>query len=99
MGRAVVPRTHRSTGEQAMKTLRGVIRGMNIELNDSPELPEGQEVRVIIAPLLPDETERLPPGDGIGRSAGAWVEDEEELDKYLEWSRRQRKRNRREIES
>jgi uncharacterized protein (DUF433 family) len=35
---------------------------------------------------------------GLRRSFGAWAEDAEELDKYLEWNRQQRKIGRREIE-
>jgi hypothetical protein len=35
---------------------------------------------------------------GLRRSFGAWAEDAEELDQYLEWTRQQRKINRREIE-
>jgi uncharacterized protein (DUF433 family) len=35
---------------------------------------------------------------GLRRSVGAWAEDVEELDKYLEWTRQQRKIPRREIE-
>jgi uncharacterized protein (DUF433 family) len=35
---------------------------------------------------------------GLRRSVGAWAEDAEELDKYLEWTRQQRKIRRREIE-
>ena len=34
---------------------------------------------------------------GLRRSCGAWAEDGEELDKYLEWSRQHRKISRREI--
>ena len=34
---------------------------------------------------------------GLRRAFGAWAEDEEELDKYLEWTRRQRKIGRREV--
>lgn len=30
---------------------------------------------------------------GLRRSFGAWAEDAEELDKYLEWTRQQRKIN------
>jgi hypothetical protein len=40
----------------------------------------------------------LPPGEGLRRAAGAWAEDAEELDEYLEWSCRQRKIGRRELE-
>ena len=35
---------------------------------------------------------------GLRRSFGAWADDAEELDKYLEWNRQQRKVDRREIE-
>jgi uncharacterized protein (DUF433 family) len=35
---------------------------------------------------------------GLRRSFGAWAEDAEELDKFLEWNREQRKRDRREID-
>jgi hypothetical protein len=41
---------------------------------------------------------KLPPGEGIRRSAGAWAEDAEELDQYLEWVRQQRKVGRPELE-
>ncbi len=34
----------------------------------------------------------------IRRKAGAWAEDGEDLDEYLEWTRQQRKIGRREIE-
>jgi hypothetical protein len=34
---------------------------------------------------------------GLRRSFGAWAEDTDELDKYLEWTRQQRKIRRREI--
>jgi len=40
---------------------------------------------------------KCPPG--LRRSFGAWAEDAEELDKYLEWNRQQRKLSRREIEA
>jgi|GEM_PF-729605 len=35
---------------------------------------------------------------GLRRSCGAWAEDADELDKYLEWTRQHRKIRRREIE-
>jgi uncharacterized protein (DUF433 family) len=35
---------------------------------------------------------------GLRQSFGGWAEDAEELDKYLEWTRQQRKIGRREIE-
>ena len=75
-------------------TLRGVIHGKTIELEQEPGLPDGQGVAVTLQPL---QERRLPPGEGIRRSAGAWADDAEELDKFLEWNRHQRKLGRREI--
>ncbi len=42
------------------------------------------------------EYAKVPPG--LRRSFGAWAEDGEELDKYLDWNRRQRKVGRRGVE-
>ena len=36
--------------------------------------------------------------EGLRSSFGGWAEDAEELDKYLEWTRHNRKLSRREIE-
>ncbi len=80
-----------------MDTLRGVVHGKTIELEQEPELPDGQEVTVILQPLVPSE--EWPSGEGIRRSAGAWSDDPEGLDEYLRWNRQQRKIVRREIES
>lgn len=78
-------------------TLKGIVHGRTIELDESPGLPDGQEVTVTVqAPMRPDQ--ELPPGEGLRRSAGAWADDIEGLDAYLEWNRQQRKRSRRELE-
>ena len=45
-----------------------------------------------------EEVARLTPGEGLRRSAGGWAEDAEELDRYLEWNRQQRKLGRPELE-
>jgi hypothetical protein len=76
--------------------LKGIVRGKTIELEREPGLPEGQAVTVVVQPLE-GPAQRLPPGEGIRRSAGAWADDAEELDRYLEWNRQQRKVGRREI--
>jgi hypothetical protein len=79
--------------------LRGVIHGKTIELDREPGLPDGQEVEVTVTVLrAPDHGEGLPAGEGLQRSFGAWAEDAVELDEYLEWSRRQRKIGRPELE-
>lgn len=74
-------------------TFRGVVRGKVIELERAVNLPDGQEVTVIIQP---SNGKKLPAGEGIRRSFGGWAEDADELDAYLEWNRQQRKQTRRE---
>jgi len=37
------------------------------------------------------EVKDLPPGEGLHRAFGAWAEDAEEVDRFLEWNRVQRK--------
>jgi hypothetical protein len=76
--------------------LKGVIHGRTIELDCEPGLPDGQSVEVTVQPLAATE-QRLPPGEGIRRSAGAWAEDAEDLDRFLEWNRQRRKIGRREV--
>jgi hypothetical protein len=74
--------------------LTGTIHGKVIELEREAGLPDGQAVAVTVRPL---PQRRLPPGEGIRRSAGAWADDAEGLDRFLEWNRRERKRGRSEI--
>ena len=74
--------------------LRGVVHGKTIELESDAGLPEGLPVSVVVRPL----TRSASTGEGFRRSFGGWAEDADELDKYLEWSRRQRKAGRPEIE-
>ena len=73
-------------------TAKGVINGKTIELDQEPGFPSGQEVLVTIEPAqLGAEIQReLAPGEGLRRAFGAWKEESEELDQYLEWSRKQR---------
>ena len=79
----------------AMTTaFRGVVHGRIIELDEEVGLPDGQAVSVSVQPV----GRQLAPGEGIRRSAGAWADDAEELDKYLEWNRQQRKTSRPPIE-
>ncbi len=74
-----------------MKTItRGIIHGKTIELPEETGLPEGQEVTVTLEAVADASL----PGAGIRESAGGWAEDAEELDKYLEWNRQQRKTSR-----
>jgi hypothetical protein len=78
--------------------LRGVVHGRTIQLDEDTGLPEGQPVRVTVQPLADDEL-LSSPGEGLRRAFGAWADDAEDLDKYLEWNRRQRKIGRPELET
>jgi hypothetical protein len=73
--------------------LKGVVHGKTIELDEDVGLPEGQAVSVILQPLT-QQDQRLPPGEGIRRSAGAWADDPEGLDEYLTWLRQEREHDR-----
>jgi hypothetical protein len=75
-------------------TSRGVVHGRTIRLSDDPGLPDGQPVTVRVEPLPAAETWT---GEGILRSAGAWLDDDGELDTYLDWLRQRRKQERPEI--
>ena len=81
-----------------MKTaLKGIVHGKVIELDEDSGLPDGQPVNVTVEPVNIAK-KKLPPGEGIRRSAGAWSDDPEGLDEYMEWNRQQRKIDRREID-
>jgi hypothetical protein len=82
--------------ETSIPIFRGVVHGNIIALTQDAGLPDGQEVAVTVRTVQDEES--LAPGDGLRRSFGAWAADGEELDKYLEWNRQQRKIGRREIE-
>ncbi len=73
--------------------LRGVITGRTIQLDQETGFAHGQEVFVTIepAPMGVETERRLPPGEGLRQAFGAWAEDGEELDKYLGWTRQERK--------
>jgi hypothetical protein len=66
-----------------MSELRGVVHGNVIELQEKLGLPDGEQVSVIVRPLLPR-------GEGIRRSAGAWADANEDWDAWLEGIRRDR---------
>ena len=65
---------------------KGTVHGKTIELERELGIPDGQEVTVTVRPFSPakDAPGRLAPGEGIRRSSGAWSEDAEELDCYIE---------------
>lgn len=78
----------------AQPVLRGVIHGKIIELDEEAGLPDGQSVSVTVQPL---SEKRLPPGEGIRRSAGAWADDAPGLESFQDWNYQQRKVGRREV--
>jgi hypothetical protein len=77
------------------KTIHGRAHGKTIELDEDPGVPDGQEVLVTVQPLAAPAPESLAPGEGLRRAFGAWATDAEELDKFLDWNREQRKLGRR----
>ena len=74
-----------------------MIHGKVIELEEELGPPDGQSVNVTVEPVSTGGRE-LPPGEGLRRSAGAWSDDSEGLEEFLEWKREQRKIKRRELE-
>jgi hypothetical protein len=68
--------------------IRGTVHGKTIELENELGLPEGQPVSLFVQPAGT-------PGDGIRQSAGAWAEDAEELDAWLNQLRASRQQDRR----
>jgi hypothetical protein len=70
--------------------LRGVVHGKTIQLEQESGLPEGQLVTVTVKPVA----NRLPPGEGIRRSAGAWADDPHGVDKWLAEMHRSRQMHR-----
>jgi hypothetical protein len=81
------------------KTIHGRAHGKTIELDEDLGVPDGQAVRVTVEPLPSPESGQLPPGEGLRRAFGAWAGEADELDKFLEWNREQRKVGRRSIEA
>lgn len=81
---------------QIQTVLEGIVHGKTIELEHESGLPDGQKVTISIQPS--PSVKPLAPGEGIRRSAGAWADDPEGLENYLEWNRQQRKIARPEIE-
>lgn len=78
--------------ENDATVLRGVVRGRTIELERTVNLPDGQEVRIIVSPAPAHGT-----GEGISRSFGGWADDQvDELDRFLGWNQERRKQGRRE---
>lgn len=76
---------------------RGLIKGHIIYLEEDAGMPDGQPVTVILEPRpLSDEDEGR---QRMLNAAGGWAGDDEEgLNEFLQWYRRERKVPWREIE-
>jgi len=72
---------------------KGVVHGRTIELEQEPGLPDGQSVTVTVQPSAENQ-QRLPPGEGIRRSAGGWGDDPEGVDEFLREVRKMRDQDR-----
>ena len=84
-----------------MDIMQGIIHGKIIELDNESGFPDGQRVSLLVQPSdrVSLAEEKLPPGEGLRSAYGAWAEDAEELDAYLDWNREQRKISRPEMPS
>jgi len=78
--------------------MNGTIHGKTIELEAESELPDGQRVTVMIAPMTQPEIPAESPLEALKRAAGSWSDDPEGLDRFLEWNRQQRKIERRALQ-
>jgi hypothetical protein len=67
--------------------MRGVVHGKTIEVEGDFNLPEGQQVTVVVQPMLSPE-------EAIRQSFGGWAEDAEELDEFLAGLRQDRQQER-----
>jgi hypothetical protein len=68
-------------------SLRGVVHGKTIEVEGNLNLPDGQQVRIFVQPLLSPE-------EAIRQSFGAWAGDAAELDEFLKGLHRDRQQER-----
>lgn len=76
-----------------MNEVHGVIHGRTIELDDAPELPDGERVVVIIE-RLPEVEQRR---EALLRAYGGWADEADEVEAFLRWNREQRQADRPEI--
>ena len=67
--------------------MRGVVHGKTIQVEGDLNLPEGQQVSLIVQPVLSPE-------EAVRQSFGGWAEDAEELDAFLAGLRQDRQQER-----
>ena len=73
------------------ETFRGVIHGSTIQLSQSPGVPDGMEVDVVIKRPELDAKER---SEKLLSLFGSCKDDAADLDAYMAWSDQQRKQDR-----
>ena len=77
----------------ASSAMRGVVHGRTIEVEGDLNLPEGQQVTVVVRPVLAAEEARR----AIMESAGGWSDDPEGVDRFVEEVYRLREMDNREL--
>jgi hypothetical protein len=69
--------------------VHGVVFGRTIQLAEEPGFPDGQQVQITISPLA--ATEVAEPQEALKRAFGAWADEADAVDDFLQWNRQQRK--------
>ena len=67
---------------------KGVVHGKIIELERAVNLPDGEQVTVVIRRA--ENEAKLPPGEGLRRAFGSWGDDVKGVDEFLEQLRQAR---------
>jgi hypothetical protein len=81
-----------------LSSVKGVAHGKTIQLDEEPGPPDGERVNVtleLVAPLDAQATDQMK--QMLRRAAGAWSDDIDGLNRYLEWNRGRRNAGRSEL--
>lgn len=70
--------------------MSGTVHGNSIEADQALGLPEGLKVKMVVSFTSDTDTDTSSVPPGLLRAFGAWADDSEEIDKFLEESRRLR---------
>ncbi len=79
-------------------TLNGRVHGRTIEFDQPLPCVEGEQVLVTLVPVSASTTKMLPPGEGLRRAFGAWADDGDALDQFVEETYAARKLDRPEVD-
>jgi hypothetical protein len=69
------------------RTLRGIVHGKTIELIDSPEVPEGVQVEIVVRILTPSSAESDGNLTDVGEVAPWWTDEDDQIFAQLEQDR------------